>query len=155
MYEKMLVTLDGSELSECVLPHAEAFREGFPGCEIILLRVVESTRDAIVADTATIRPDQWIEREKEMVAAAEDYLKQVMVRLEQGGSPVRPEVTVGRVEERITDIAEREEVDLILMATHGRSGVSRWVMGSIAEKVLRTAHAPVLMVRAPGSKGGK
>lgn len=154
MYKKMLVTLDGSELSECVFPHAEAFRDGFPGCEIILLRVVESTHDTVVADTATIRPDQWIEREREMIAEAEDYLGRVAGRLEREGTSVRAEVVVGRVEERITDYAEREKVDLILMATHGRSGVSRWVLGSIAEKVLRSSHVPVLMVRAPGTKGG-
>ncbi len=154
MYKKMLVTLDGSELSECVFYHAEALRDGFPGCEIILLRVVESTHDTIVADTATIRPDQWIERERAMIAEAEGYLGRVAGRLARQGASVRPEVVVGRVEDRIIEYAEREKVDLILMATHGRSGVSRWVLGSIAEKVMSRSDMPGLMVRAPGTKGG-
>ena len=56
--------------------------------------------------------------------------------------------------EKLIDYAERNDVDLILIATHGRSGVRRWVRGSIADKVLRAANIPVLMVRAPGSEGG-
>ena len=151
MYRKILVTLDGSELSECVLPHVEAFRKGFPGCEVVFLRVVETGFDAVSAHADAISPDQWKAREESLKSAAEEYLEKVVERLEPGGGPVRREVVAGRIEDRIVTWADSENVDLILMATHGRTGVKRWVMGSIAGKVLRSSKVPVLMVRAPGA----
>lgn len=154
MYRKILVTLDGSELSECVLPHVEAFREGFPGCEMVLLRVVEPVYDTSTTYVEAISPEQWKARENSLQSAAEKYLKQVADRLGRDGAPVRSVTVIGRVEERIAEYVDREGIDVILMATHGRSGVSRWVMGSVADRVLRTSHVPVLMVRAPGTKKG-
>jgi len=59
-------------------------------------------------------------------------------------------VLSGRAAETLAEYATRNEVDLIVIATHGRSGVSRWVMGSVADRLLRSVNAPVLMVRAPG-----
>jgi nucleotide-binding universal stress UspA family protein len=61
---------------------------------------------------------------------------------------------VGKVAESIADYATKNGVDLIIIATHGRSGVSRWVWGSVADRVLRSACVPVLMVRAPGCVPG-
>lgn len=152
MYKKILVTLDGSELSEIVLPHVEAFRKGFPECEVILLRVVEPVHDTVSTHAEAISPAQWKSRENAMQSAAEDYLKDVTARLGQQDVPIRSEVIVGRVEDRIVEYAEEANIDMILIATHGRSGVSRWVRGSVADKVLRSARVPVLMVRAPGTK---
>ena len=60
---------------------------------------------------------------------------------------------MGSVADKLIDYAEANEVDMILMATHGRSGVSRWVRGSIADRILRASRVPVLMVRAPGTMG--
>ena len=60
---------------------------------------------------------------------------------------------MGSVADKLIDYAEAHEVDMILMATHGRSGVSRWVRGSIADRILRASRVPVLMVRAPGTMG--
>jgi len=151
MYKKILVTLDGSGLSECVIPHLEAFREGFPESETILLRVVEPVESTVAAHADVISPEQWKARENAMVTAAGDYLTQVAGRLNQEGAPVHSNVITGRVEDRIIDFAKEEKIDLIIMATHGRSGVSRWVRGSVADRVLRMAHIPVLMVRAPGT----
>ena len=150
MYRKILVTLDGSELSECVLPHVEAFRKGFPDCEVVFLKVVEGGFDAVSAHADAISPEQWRAREESLKSDSGEYLKNVVERLDPGG-PVRWEVVAGRIEDRIVTCADNENVDLILMATHGRTGVKRWVMGSIAEKVLRSSKMPVLMVRAPGA----
>jgi nucleotide-binding universal stress UspA family protein len=58
------------------------------------------------------------------------------------------------VTENLIDYVEHHDIDLILIATHGRSGVTRWVRGSVADKILRASNIPVIMVRAPGSKGG-
>ena len=60
-------------------------------------------------------------------------------------------VLVGPVADKLVDYVDANEIDLVLIATHGRSGISRWVRGSIADRVLRSARAPVLMVRAAGS----
>ena len=87
-------------------------------------------------------------------SAATDYLNQVAKQLKQEGTTVQAKVIVGRVTESLIDCAEQNDVDLILAATHGRSGVTRWVRGSVADKILRSANVPVLMVRAPGTKGG-
>jgi nucleotide-binding universal stress UspA family protein len=75
-------------------------------------------------------------------------------RLEHENIELLSEVLVGNVADSLADYSEINEFDLILIATHGRTGVSRWVRGSIADKVLRSSHIPVLMVRAPGSEGG-
>ena len=64
------------------------------------------------------------------------------------GVDLRNEVLIGRVAERLAEYIESQEMDLIIIATHGRSGISRWVRGSIAERVLSSSHVPVLMVRA-------
>ncbi len=151
MYRKILVTLDGSELSECVLPHVEAFRKGFPECEVVLMRVVETSFDAVSAHSDAISPEQWRTREASLKEDNEEYLRKVAEKLGPEGGPVRAEVAAGRIEDRIVSCADSENVDLILMATHGRTGVKRWVMGSVAEKVLRSSTVPVLMIRAPGA----
>ena len=64
-------------------------------------------------------------------------------------------VVVGKVADTLVDCTEANNNDLILIATHGRSGVSRWVRGSIADRILRAASIPVLMVRAPGTASDK
>jgi nucleotide-binding universal stress UspA family protein len=154
MYKKILVTLDGSELSECVFPHVDAFRKGFPECEVILLQVVEPLYDMVVTYADAISPEQWKAKEEAIKKAARNYLKNATERFDRGGGSVRAEVISGRVEESIAGFVEDQKIDVIIMATHGRSGVSRWVMGSVADRVLRSSRIPVLMVRAPGTKGG-
>ena len=154
MYKKIMVTLDGSELSECVLPHVTALLQGFPTAEVVFVRVVEPGPDVTAVRGDSIRPDQWKERETALKSSADSYLTGVMNRLEHGETPLRSEVLVGRVAEIIAEYAEGNGIDLICIATHGRSGVSRWVRGSVADRILRSASVPVLMVRAPGTKGG-
>jgi len=64
------------------------------------------------------------------------------------------DVLVGNVSDSLVDYVDANEIDLVLIATHGRSGLSRWVRGSIADRVLRSSRAPVLMVRAGGKMNG-
>jgi nucleotide-binding universal stress UspA family protein len=89
-----------------------------------------------------------------MRAAAEDYLNRVMQTVKFNGVNVRSEILTGRATEVLADYATQNGVDLIVIATHGRSGVSRWVWGSVADRILRSACVPVLMVRAPGCVPG-
>jgi nucleotide-binding universal stress UspA family protein len=94
------------------------------------------------------------ERESTSKTLAKEYLDQVVNRLKHKMAQLHSEVLVGSVADSLADFTENNDFDLILIATHGRSGVRRWVRGSIADKVLRAANIPVLMVRAPGSEGG-
>jgi nucleotide-binding universal stress UspA family protein len=153
MYRKIMVPLDGSELAECVLPHVEAFMKGFNLSDVILVRVVEPEMPSYRGEPR-IDPKIMAQREEDRKSLAKDYLAKVANRLQSEGTTVRGEVLVGRVTESLTDYAEKNDIEIILIATHGRSGVTRWVRGSVADKILRSANVPVLMVRAPGTKGG-
>jgi len=154
MYKKVLVPLDGSELAECVLPHLETIAGGCGLQNVTFFRVVkpfypvgDSLGDTIsAADVVSINEDA--------VASSEDYLKKLTERVKYPGVKVRWEVVKGNEAESITEYAKNNEVDLIIIATHGRSGVSRWVWGSVADRVLRSACVPVLIVRAPGCVPG-
>ena len=152
MYKKIMVPLDGSELAECVLPHVEAFIKGFNISNVTLVRVVEPEKPYV--GDVTIKPEILEARELEMISFAKDYLSQIVSRLKYEGTALHAEVIVGRVTESLVDYTEKNDIDLILIATHGRSGVTRWVRGSVADKILRFSNVPILMVRAPGTEGG-
>lgn len=150
MYQKIMVPLDGSELAECVLPHVEAFINQCQIRTIVFVRIIETITPAIAGEYA-ISMDDLKTRESARKSEADEYLTQVMDRFQSGETTLQKEVRVGRAADRLAEYAEKNEVDLILMATHGRSGVSRWVRGSVADRILRSASIPVLMVRAPGT----
>ena len=155
MYEKIMVPLDGSELAECVLPHVEGFINGCHVSNVLFVRVVEPPPPVPSHyGEASIRPEIHVETESVRKSEAKDYLDQIKNRLKYEGTELHSEVLVGRVADSLADYTEKNDIDLILMATHGRSGVTRWVRGSIADKILRSSNVPVLMVRAPGTKGG-
>ena len=152
MYEKIMVPLDGSELAECVLPHVEGFIKGCHVSNVVFVRVVEPITAPV--GNVYIGREESRERESTRKSAVKDYLNQIVDRLKHEGTELYSEVLVGRVADSLADYTEKNDIDLILIATHGRSGVTRWVRGSIADKILRSSNAPVLMVRAPGTKGG-
>ena len=157
MYKKIMVPLDGSELAECVLPHVETFISGCQVGAIVLVRVVEPTVSTYKGAYVTSADDlkkidahtKKIEEERKNNAA--EYLKGVVSRFKPGMVKFQTEVLVGKTADSLVDYVEATDVDLILIATHGRSGVSRWVRGSIADRILRASRVPVLMVRAPGT----
>jgi nucleotide-binding universal stress UspA family protein len=163
MYQKILVPLDGSELAECVLPHVETLAKGCQAKSVVFLRVAEPPHPtASELPTSAISAGSEVElftdEEREQISrgtlsASEDYLNRLVNRIRyDGGVSIQSEVIGGNVKaaESIADYATKNEVDLIIIATHGRSGVSRWVWGSVADRILRSACVPVLMVRAPG-----
>jgi nucleotide-binding universal stress UspA family protein len=154
MYQKIMVPLDGSELAECVLPHVEAFISQCQIRTIVFVRVIESITPAVAGEYA-ISLEELESREEARKSDARKYLEQLTGRMTPGETKLETEVLVGRAADRLADYAESNSVDLILMATHGRSGVSRWVRGSVADRILRAASIPVLMVRAPGTSSGK
>ncbi len=166
MYKKILVPLDGSKLAECALPHAEELAKGCNTDEIILISVTEQIRGRTQAPEArelyhgSDRPGFQGAGAGVIVTLgkkerqAQRYLDKVAKLLEAKGIKVRTEVLFWPPAEAITSYAERNGVDIIVMSSHGHSGPSRWVHGNVADRVLRSASVPVLMVRAPGCVPG-
>lgn len=151
MYKKILVPLDGSKLAECVLPHVQTLAQGSNVEEIVFVRVVEPfyPRGEFV-----IEESQRKKIEAGHKTAAEEYLKNLTARLNYDGVKISYEVLYGFVADTLGDFVNKNQIDLIVIATHGRSGVSRWVWGSVADRILRSSCVPVLMVRAPGCVPG-
>ena len=153
MYQHILVPLDGSELAECVLPHAKTIAEGCNVVQVTLVRVIEPLhiRGGI---EVRIPPEERQRLEEHSTDNAREYLDQIVKSLKDEGIAAQSEVLHGDVVGKLVEYADENGVDLIVIATHGRSGVSRWVWGSVTDRVLRSASVPVLMVRAPGCTPG-
>jgi len=145
MYKKILVTLDGSELAKTALDQAEKLAKNFDA-EIILFQVVPFM--PIYGSPELVTPLIVDEKQKE---AAEKYLANLAEDLKKRGLRVAAMVRTGQqVAVEILDFAKEDGVDLIVMCTHGRSGISRWVLGSVALKVLARAETPILLIRSKG-----
>jgi nucleotide-binding universal stress UspA family protein len=153
MYQKIMVPLDGSDLAKCVLPHAEAIATGCEVKEVVFVRAVEPLHLPSASEWLPT-PEERQRIESSHRSDAQDYLNQLVGRLKYDGVDIQSEVITGKAAESLADYAEKNGVDLIVIATHGRSGVSRWVWGSVADRILRSACVPVLMVRAPGCVPG-
>ena len=149
MYQKILAPLDGSKLAECVLSHVEALAGGCRVKEVIFAQVVVPFRMPIASDYA-LAPEEVARIDAQTMAEADRYLKQVLGRIQLNGIGLQSKVLRGSPAETLSNYAAQSGVDLIVIATHGRSGVSRWVWGSVADRILRSACVPVLMIRAPG-----
>ena len=153
MYKKILVPLDGSELAECVLPHVATLVKGGAVTDVIFVRVVEPFHPPMVADYI-FAPEQVTKIETELKNTVEDYLAQLGKKVKFEGVRVSFQMLYGNAAESLAEYAAKMGADLIVIATHGRSGVSRWVWGSVADRILRSSCVPVLMVRAPGCVAG-
>lgn len=156
MYQKILVPLDGSKLAECVLPYVEALATGCDVKDIILFRVCETP--FVPADYPASIPESW-EKHVDQIKKYEQkqcglYLEDQEQRLKKLGFSVRSDSALGNAADEIVDYAAKNEIDLIVMASHGRSGISRWAFSSVTEKVLRATCVPIMMVRAPGCVPG-
>ena len=149
MYTRMLIPLDGSKLAENVLPYARALA-GALDLRIELLSVVDSMDFARTSHAGHVRSvDPIIEA---TVRQGEQYLENV-ARSFTGTTIDNCVVERGQADQIIIEKAARDKGTLIGMATRGRSGIHRWLMGSVAEKVLRGATNPLLLVR--GDEEGK
>ena len=137
MFHTILVPLDGSELAERALPYAEVMARA-NGCRILLLRVVPASH-VIVGDPMA---DQ-----AKAVREAESYLADVAARLKTP-QIIESAVFIGDPADSIVEEIDLRNVDLVVMSTHGRSGLGRWVYGSVADQVMRRAMVPVLLIPA-------
>ncbi len=156
MYKKILVPLDGSKLAECVLPHVEELAQSGVVKEIVLLRVCDSP--SIIADYPEGKGKTWEKHVERLTSNAEQqcslYINDVAQSLKDKGYKVKAESRLGKPADEIVNYANKNKIDLIVMASHGRSGISRWAYGSVAEKVLRSSCVPVLLVKVPGCVTG-
>jgi len=147
----LLVPLDGSKLAESVLPHLGilAKQRGVETVEVVLLRVYEPP--VVPADYPASLPVSWEEHvEQEMARRkqeGEQYLAEIQKGLEKAGIKARSEVIIGRPADSILEYSNTIRFNIIFMATHGRSGLSRWAYGSVAEKVLTGGTSPLFLVR--------
>lgn len=141
MYRKILVPLDGSTLAEAALPHAEAIAKS-EGAEIILLRVPIFPASGFFAS----EPSLAMKIHEQEQAEAVNYINAKMQELKKDNIKVSVVTQDGAVPDTILAVAEETHADMIAMSTHGRTGVKRWLMGSVADKVVHHAHIPVMLI---------
>jgi nucleotide-binding universal stress UspA family protein len=142
--QKLLVPLDGSTLAESVLAEAAVLGKAL-AAEVIFLQVILPIDDVIRSGPMTISVDEVWATQREQALR---YLNEVRTRPQWTGVKTDIAVELGQPAETILDVARARGVDRIVMATHGRTGITRWVFGSVAEKILQAADRTVVLVRA-------
>jgi nucleotide-binding universal stress UspA family protein len=144
--DRIILPLDGSLLAEAAIPHAKHLAQAF-GRPVVLVRTLDLSwftmgNDAGMSDAAIT-----LELQEDLSAESIEYLEQTAARLRESGLTVITSFTFNRPANEIVSKAHEEPGALIVMSTHGRSGLGRTVLGSVADRVVRTAEAPVLLVR--------
>jgi nucleotide-binding universal stress UspA family protein len=174
MYKKIIVPLDGSKLAECVLPHVESIAKTSGTEEVILITVTERFND-MVRKNVLGKPSITSHEYKPAVAFTDRpysgrhfeidpalkiplvsgkilkqgqvYLARIAEQLAKRGVKTGIAILMGDAAEQIVDFAGAEKADLIIMASHGRSGFSRWAVGSVAYTVFHGSSVPILLVK--------
>lgn len=141
MFDHVLVPLDGSSLAECVLPHVVAVTKALDA-EVTLLRAVDRRRAQ--AKSQAVDPLGWHMRKSE----ARSYLNDVAGRLQEAGLPVKQTIAQGDAAACIINYTREQDVDLIVISSHGESGLSEWNISSVVQKVILRAYTPTMIVRA-------
>jgi len=164
LYKRILVPLDGSDLAAKALPHGQEIAE-LSDAQLVLFQAVDDEMGRILLAPAglgtggeggatgatglgavTMLPDES-EHTRAMDQARRDMNEKVQHLKHQGVNAVAG-IDAGDPAERIVDYAAENKVDLIVMSTHGRTGLARWAYGSVAQKVLQAAPCPVLIIRS-------
>jgi nucleotide-binding universal stress UspA family protein len=147
-FKKILVPLDGSSFSEASIPYVKELAKG-TGSEIILLWVSEPP--VLPADRSPAIKPSWEEYRDilmtEVQRQAEKYLEEIKANLVKSGIKVRSQAILGKSVKSILQVAQKEDINLIAMTTHGRTGVSRWVYGSVASRIVEESPQPVMLIR--------
>ena len=150
-FKKILLPVDGSPFSETIFPYIEELTRD-TNAEVILLEVSEPP---IVPSYGTrpinptwekYRDSIWTELQQQ----ASEYLEEMKSDLVKRGWKIKSQIVkgeVGEVAQSIMQVAEKEKIDLVVIATHGRTGVSRWVYGSVANRIVEESLQPVLLIR--------
>lgn len=145
MYKTILVPLDGSKRAEAILPHVEEMAHRFEA-KVVLLQVVESHSIVVppIADSIELNAEGL----RQSMNEADTYLAGHQGEFREKNIEARRYVEQGPIVETIIDVAAREGADLIAMASHGRSGLSRVFYGSVAAGVLQRVDRPLLLIRS-------
>ena len=141
MFDPILVPLDGSLLAECVLPHVVAIARAF-NTKVILLRALEKNRTNGSAQLFDLL--NWQIKKTE----AKLYLEKISARLIKSQLRIDATVLEGLVAKSITEFAQSQGMKLIILSSHGHSGVSQWGISSVAQKIILSAPTSVLIIRA-------
>jgi nucleotide-binding universal stress UspA family protein len=151
MIKRILVPLDGSELAERALPYAEELAHQF-GATLVLVRVVNSVElSRSQAFSGYLPAEVYDTAFEDARQAAHEYLEATAKRLAADGLEVDWAMRTGDPAGEVVEHEREARADLVVMSTHGRSGLGRWVFGSVADRVLRGGTVPVLLVRAFGA----
>ncbi|WP_089717097.1 universal stress protein [Candidatus Entotheonella palauensis] len=153
MYSKVLVPLDGSEVSERALAHAQRVAEAF-GARVYLLQIISLTHEYEAVrgggDESLITIEYSQETARQITASrqtrAEAYLAALAAQLEETGIQVEASVRQGPTSDHIMNFIEETGIDPVVMSTHGRSGLQRFFLGSVTDRVIRSSRVPVLAV---------
>ena len=155
-FRRILVPLDGSPLAEAILDHAIRIARLEPEAEIVLVDVVQPIPSAILVPQSLLAPapvKEEVARAQE--AAVREYLEGVAARVRSAHVHARVRVDfAGNVAAAILEAARAEGADLVALCTHGRSGLPRIALGSVADKIVRASVIPVLLFRPPTSAAG-
>jgi nucleotide-binding universal stress UspA family protein len=153
MYSQVLVPLDGSKASERALPHAQSLANAF-GARVHLLQVISLSPEYEAylggGEESPTVSEYSLDMAEQITATAqtraEEYLKATAARLKENGIHVQTSVRQGFTLDNITNFVAGNGIDLIVMSTHGRSGLQRFLIGSVTDRVIRFSHVPVLAI---------
>ena len=138
MYKSILVPLDGSMLAENILAEIEA-----------LALLLDAKLNLIYVSKAHVLPGvDPTDAQVKVVNTAKVYLETIRERLSAKNFEIEIHTPYGNPADKILEVCRRHDIDLIAMSTHGRSGIGRWLLGSVAEKVVRHSEIPVLLLRS-------
>jgi len=146
MYQKVLVPLDGSELAECALAEVKKLAEGGLIREVVLLSVIS---------IPTLNVGEGIDYSmlrKSHLEKMQKYLEDVPSRVASKGIEVTTSILEGNAAEMIIEYVKKHAVDLIVIATHGYSGMKKLMFGSVALRVLHDSSVPILLIRPKSCK---
>jgi nucleotide-binding universal stress UspA family protein len=143
VYKKILVPLDSSELAEEALPYAEELAARLAS-EVTLLYVGKSTEDS--------QRQMLKDYLKKAVETTRNGIEQNLNKQATTGIKVESVVLIGNPAEQIVDYTNEKDIGLIVMATHGRSGITRWALGSVTDKVMQATKKPMVLIRAKATR---
>ena len=163
IFERILIPLDGSRFSGQALRYAIKVAQRF-GAELLLIQVVPPTPlTALIAPpdgmgspvTTKIAVQEASRRDKSNIDHAQRYLRRKLRGVATKGIKGSHYVVTGTPDESITKFCQKEGVGLVVMTTHGKSGLKRAIMGSVADKIIRESGVPVLVIRPKRQHTGK
>ena len=145
MYKKILLPLDGSKRAETILPHVENLAVRYDA-RIIVLIVQESALQLEIDEV--INAERYLQERAQMIKDITVYANKIINRFKEKDIAAEFLIGKGPVVQSIVKTAAREEIDLVAMASHGRTGWTRTFYGSVAAGVLQNIDRPILMIRS-------